>query len=157
MAKRYPAHRIKIHRSYTVEEVALLLGAHAQTVRGWVQSGTLPVCGEQRPILIIGAELRAYLVRRQERAKRRLGPDEFYCLKCRGARRPAGMMADYEPQSQSAGRLVALCEGGEGLVHRIVREDKVAAAAPNLSIMHKSRAAELEAPSRVPPECKAEG
>lgn len=149
MAKRYPANRVKLHRSYTVEEAGALLGAHAQTLRGWIQSGALPVCGEQRPVLIVGADLRAFLLQRQESAKRRLGPDEFYCLRCRSPRRPAGMMADYEPRSDRAGRLIALCEGCGGLLHRMVRADKMAVVAPNLSIMRKSRAPSLNEPGNA--------
>lgn len=144
MAKRYPAHRVKIHRSYTIEEAADLLGGHVQTVRGWVHSGALPVCSERRPVLIVGADLRAFLLKRQESVKRRLGPNEFYCLKCRVPRRPAGMMADYEPQSDRAGRLVALCEGCEGLLYRIVRADKIGFVAANLCIMHKRGAPSLD-------------
>jgi hypothetical protein len=38
MGKRYPNHRrVKIHRSYSVEEIARLLGAHKHTVRELTQ------------------------------------------------------------------------------------------------------------------------
>jgi hypothetical protein len=34
---RYPNYRlVKIHRNYTVEEIARLLKVHKNTVRGWI-------------------------------------------------------------------------------------------------------------------------
>ncbi|MEQ8178789.1 MAG: helix-turn-helix domain-containing protein [Amphiplicatus sp.] len=149
MAKRYPAHRVKIHRNYTIEETADLLGAHAQTVRSWVQSGALSACSDKRPVLIVGADLRAFLQGREIAAKRRLGPNEFYCLKCRAPRRPAGMMADFEVQTDRASRLVALCEECEGLIYRAVAAEKLAAVAPNLSLIFKGRKLSLGDPAEA--------
>ena len=57
MGKRHPNHRlVKIHRSYTVEEIASLFGIHKNTVRGWVKAG-LPTCDNKRPMLILGHDL----------------------------------------------------------------------------------------------------
>ena len=37
MKRRHPNHRlVKIHRSYTVEEIATLFGVHKNTVSHWV-------------------------------------------------------------------------------------------------------------------------
>lgn len=149
MAKRYPAHRLKIHRNYTIEQAAELLGAHVQTVRGWARGGALPVCEKKRPALIVGADLRAFLQKREAAGKRHLGPNEFYCLKCRAPRRPAGMMADYEAKSDRAGRLVALCEACEGLLYRTANADMLAIVAPDLAIIRKSREPSLDEPDEA--------
>ena len=37
--RRLNPRRVKIHRCYTVEEVAKLFGAHKNTVRGWLKAG----------------------------------------------------------------------------------------------------------------------
>jgi len=37
MAKRLNPNLAKIHRNYTVEEVALLFSVHKNTVRSWVK------------------------------------------------------------------------------------------------------------------------
>ena len=51
MQKRHPNHRlVKIHRSYTVEEIAELFGIHKNTVRDWVKGG-LATSDDKRPML----------------------------------------------------------------------------------------------------------
>jgi excisionase family DNA binding protein len=61
VSTRNPNHRLaKIHRSYTVEEVARLFGAHRNTVRAWLRAG-LPALDQGRPTLIAVSALRAFL------------------------------------------------------------------------------------------------
>ena len=57
MGKRHSNHRlVKIHRNYTVEEIAKLFGIHKNTVRNWVKDG-LATIDDKRPMLILGHEL----------------------------------------------------------------------------------------------------
>lgn len=47
MRKRHPNYRrIKIHRNYTVEEAALQLNVHKNTVRSWIKDG-LPALSDK--------------------------------------------------------------------------------------------------------------
>ena len=65
MAKRHPNHRhVKIHRSYTVEEIAKMLGKHKNTVRIWVKDG-LPTIDDKRPMLILGHDLVEFIKKRR--------------------------------------------------------------------------------------------
>ena len=65
MKKRHPNHRlVKIHRNYTVEEIAGLFGIHKNTVREWVKTG-LATSDNKRPMLILGQDLKAYLQARR--------------------------------------------------------------------------------------------
>ena len=69
MRKRHPNHRrVKVHRSYTVEEIAGLFGIHKNTVRAWVKAG-LPTCDNKRPVLILGRDLIAFLQARRAKNK----------------------------------------------------------------------------------------
>lgn len=109
----------KIHRNYTVEEVAALFGVHKNSVRAWVKAG-LPVCDTRRPLLILGCDLRDFLRSRRALRKRRCGPGELYCLRCKEPQRPAEGMVDYLPVTTSTGRLVAICPVCTSMMNRYV-------------------------------------
>ena len=76
--KRLNSRRVKIHRAYTVEEVAKLLQVHKNTVRGWLWTD-LQAIDDRRPTLILGRQLAAFLHARRDQSRRRCRPDEFYC------------------------------------------------------------------------------
>jgi Helix-turn-helix domain len=80
--------RAKLHRSYTVEEVARLFGTHRNTVRNWLKAG-LKAIDDHRPLMIQGQVLRAFLQARREGAKRPCAAGTLYCCKCRVPRPPA--------------------------------------------------------------------
>lgn len=119
MPKQVNPNRAKIHRSYTVEEVAGLFAVHKNTVRQWIKAG-LPVCDDRRPTLIVGEHLRDFLRQRRKARKRRCGDDELYCMRCRAPRRPAGDMVDYVPMTASTGRLIAICPSCSQMMNRYV-------------------------------------
>jgi hypothetical protein len=109
MGKRRPNYRlIKIHRSYTVEEIANLFDIHKNTVRRWVKEG-LPTTDDKRPMLILGHVLAAFLRDRRTKNKRSCKLGELYCLRCRSSKPPAGDMAEYSPVTEKFGNLVAIC------------------------------------------------
>ncbi len=124
MQKRLNPNLAKIHRNYSVEEIALLFGAHKNTVRGWLKNG-LPVCNTQRPVLILGADLRHFLQEKQTRRKRKCRPYELYCMRCRSPRRPAEDMVDYEPMSGATGRLMAICPTCSGMMNKYTNKAKL--------------------------------
>src|SRR5258705_3467908 len=88
--------RIKIHRSYTVEETARLFGTHKNTVRAWVKAG-LPTCDRKRPTLILGRDLAVFLKDRRARRKQPCQLGEIYCVRCRAPKTPAANMVEYKP------------------------------------------------------------
>lgn len=119
MAKR-PNHRaVRSARSYTIPEVADVLGVSVGTVRGWVRSG-LPAMVSQRPFLILGCELREFLDARHSKSKAPLEADELYCFTCKAARKPLGLMVDVHDQSVKTARLEGLCEVCGGICNRMV-------------------------------------
>lgn len=121
MARRYNTRSIRLHQSFDVSQVAELLGTTQQTVRIWIKAG-LPVLRTQRPTLILGFHLREFLNERNEKAKCPTAFDEFYCLCCRKPQKPLGMMADYIPINENAGRIVALCGCCESTCNRFIKK-----------------------------------
>ncbi len=120
MGKHHPNHRlVKIHRSYTVEEIAKLFGNHKNTVRLWVKEG-LTTADDKRPMLILGHVLRAFLKARRGKNKRPCGPGELYCVRCRAPKAPAGEMAEYSPVTEKFGNLIAICPDCDSIMNRRV-------------------------------------
>jgi excisionase family DNA binding protein len=109
MGKRHPnPRRVKIHRSYTVEEVARLLEVHKNTVRQWIKRG-LPTLEDRRPKLILGPDLAAFLKAKRTKNKKKCKPGEMYCLRCRVPKHPALNMAEYQPKTETLGNLFGIC------------------------------------------------
>lgn len=134
MAQRLPNPRLaKIHRSYTVEEVAQLYGVHRNTVRQWIKQG-LPICDDRRPVLILGSELAAFLTLKRTRNKRPCKPGEIYCVRCRAPQTPALGMADYEPLTATGGNLIGLCSKCDGMMYRRVNRARLSAVAGILEV-----------------------
>jgi helix-turn-helix protein len=125
MAKRHPNHRLaKIHRTYTVEEIASLFGVHRNTVREWIKRG-LPTTDAKRPMLILGRDLGAFLQARRLKNKRTCQPGEIYCVRCRVPRNPAGDMAEYQPVTAVLANLVGICPACESMMYRRVNPAKL--------------------------------
>lgn len=142
MPRRLPNPRlVKLHRSYTVEEVAERLSVHENTVRRWVKDGGLPTVDDGRPTLIAGGELREFLVRGRSAKRRPCGPGRFYCLRCREPQRPAEGMVDFvpSPNSTSSGQLQALCPSCDGLMQRRASRERAAAAMPGIDIHYRAQ------------------
>ncbi len=134
MRKRRPNHRlVKINRNYTVEEAARLLGTHKNTVRAWVRAG-LTTCDSNRPTLILGRDLRAYLQARRTKNKQPCKPGEIYCVRCRAPKRPAGDMADYTPITETFGNLEGICPDCGGMIFQRASRAKLAEIRGKLDI-----------------------
>lgn len=120
MSKRHPNPRLaKIHRNYTVEEIAALFGVHRNTVREWVKRG-LPTIDNHRPMLILGRDLVVFLRARRTKNKRTCQPGEMYCFRCRAPKPAAGEMADYQSLTETQGNLIAICTECETIMYRRV-------------------------------------
>ena len=109
----------KLHRSYTVEEVARLFGCHRNTVRSWLRSG-LQSNDDERPTLILGAELRRFFGERRAKAKCPTPAGMIFCMRCRAPRKPAGDVADYLPCTAISGNLVGICPTCDAMLYRRV-------------------------------------
>ncbi len=120
MGKRHPNHRlVKIHRSYTVNEIANLLGMHKNTVRNWVKDG-LDTIDDKRPMLVLGQTLVAFIKTRRVKNKQPCKPGELYCVRCHAPKCPAGDMAEYTPINEKFGNLIAICPTCDSIMNQLV-------------------------------------
>lgn len=125
MKKRHPNHRlVKIHRNYTVEDIANLFGIHKNTIRRWIKDG-LSTIDDKRPMLILGQVLLAFLQTRRAKNKQPCKPGELYCVRCRSPKSPAGNMVEYSPITEKFGNLIAICPDCDAFMNRRVSLAKI--------------------------------
>lgn len=131
--RRINPNRVKLHRSYSVGELALCLDVHKNTVRRW-QSKGLEAIDDSHPLLFHGAAVRAFLTQLNASRKHPCPPGMLYCFRCRLPRAPALGMVDFVAMSTGSGNLRALCECCETIMHRRAREADVANIMPDCKV-----------------------
>lgn len=124
---------VKVHRSYSVEEITRLFAIHKNTVRNWLKEG-LTAIDDRRPTLVLGRELSRFLYQRRQNAKQTCGPGRIYCIACRVPKVPAGKMAECTPTSALAGNLCGICPDCDRLIFRRVNLMKIDAVRGDLDI-----------------------
>lgn len=120
MARRSNWRLVKMHRNYTVDQVARLLGVAKVTVRRWLKTGALPDVSDCKPALIRGLDLIAFLKGRRP-LRQRCRPDQLYCLRCRAPREAAFRDVEVRPLNATGGNMRALCATCATVTHKRVR------------------------------------
>lgn len=151
-ARRVDPRRIKVHRPYAVDEVARALDVHPNTVRNWIHQG-LPALASKRPTLILGRELRTFLMNLRTRAKRPCATGTIYCFKCRAPSRPALGMVDFVAHSAVGGNLKALCETCGTVMHQRIARGAIALKMPGIEVQFREAQPRLEGSGPSPANC----
>ena len=115
----YNHNLIKIHRTYSYEELASVFGIHKNTVTGWVKNG-LPCLNARRPFLIMGSNAREYLKAQRVDKKQRCKPNELFCMRCKAPTTPALNLVEYLPITATKGRLMGLCSRCDCEVNKFI-------------------------------------
>lgn len=124
MATRRASRRgVKLHRNYTVNEAARIVGVAKGTVRRWLKTG-LPAISDQRPALILGGDLADFL-KGQIKPRQTCRLHECFCFSCRKPRAPAFRAVEFHPLSASSGNLRALCDTCSTVMHKRVATAKI--------------------------------
>jgi len=126
----------KLHRSYSVVELATVLDVHRHTVRAWIKGG-LPMVDRTRPVLIHGSDFQDWWGKRLKVSKRPLQPGQLYCFKCRQPKAPALGMVEYAATNGATGNLKALCETCGKMMHRRARLASIAAIMPDVDVQRR--------------------
>ena len=120
MARRVDVRRVKMHRSYTHEQLADVAGVTIGTVRRWQKAG-LPCLTDTRPFLVQGSDFKLFHAEKLAGAKTKLQPFEVYCLGCKEPRIPQSGLVDFEPMDEARVRIMAICPTCERMARRIIR------------------------------------
>jgi excisionase family DNA binding protein len=132
MPKQARLSGIKSFHCYTIEEAAEVSGVSSRTVRAWAGDG-LRTMKAERPVLIRGDDLRAYIKSKRASRKVQTSIDTFYCLPCRRERRAAEGLADCTIMGARA-KLTALCEACETVVCKPIAKTRISDAARTLDL-----------------------
>lgn len=155
-SRRVNPSRVKLHRSYSVEELARCLDVHKNTVRHWQGKGLEPI-DRVRPLLFHGQAVRAFLESQNASRKQPCQPGTLYCFRCREPRKPALGMVDYIALKPASGNLRALCEVCEGTMHRRVREADIASVLPGCTVQFTEGPSSLIGKPRPSLNCDLKG
>lgn len=142
----------KIHRSYSVDDVARLFKIHKNTVRNWFKQGLEPIDGH-RPILVRGAEIRRFLSERRARAKQPSGSGHIYCLPCRAPKVPALKMAECVATGDTTGTLQGICPDCGRMIYRRVNPLKIDAVRGDLDVTFTQAGPRLEETTKPNVNC----
>jgi hypothetical protein len=82
----YNTKLITARRSYSVGEIATLLGINRRTCGRWVKYESLkPIEENTSPLLITGYDLIQFIKKKREERRIPLKENEFFCVKCHKA------------------------------------------------------------------------
>lgn len=101
---RRNVNRPRLHRSYTMRELADTLGVHVRTVQGWHSEGMPAIDEQDRPLLFLGGTVRTFLKKRLNKRRTTLGSDEIYCLRCASGVTPTAQTVSVEVTDRRLGR-----------------------------------------------------
>lgn len=132
MPKSAKLSTIKSLRCYTIPEAAEITGVSDRTIRAWITQG-LPAMTLERPKLVRGDALIAFIQSQRAARKTLIAPDEFYCLKCRAARKPADRFVECEIKDARAS-LTAICGICETILHKPVAVARLQTLSQTLDI-----------------------
>lgn len=125
--------RIKVNRSYTVKELALLLGGDKKTILRWIKLG-LPIVDARRPLLILGSACKQFLQQKRNTRRQTCPVAHLFCVRCRAPKLPAGNMVDWLANKSGSGLLQGICPDCGGLIHRGVAAAKLEAVTKGLEV-----------------------
>jgi hypothetical protein len=120
MGARYPsARRIKIHRNYSIEEIARVLRVHKNTARRWTKIGLSAINDKGRPKIYLGTEIHRFLGERRARTRRPCSDGQMFCFRCREPRAPVHGEADLLPFTTEMASLCGMCQCGTLMYRRV--------------------------------------
>jgi hypothetical protein len=126
MPRRYPNPRlVKIHRSYSVAELAETLGKHRNTIRNWHKKDNLVGFYDGRQLFFHGTEARRFLEDMRVRGKQPCPPGMLLCFACKEARKPAFDEVELDYKTNGRRELTALCSACLGVMKQSVSAERL--------------------------------
>ena len=119
--------RIRLRVCYSVPDMVKLLGVTEGTIRAWLRAG-LPALDRNRPTLILGADLKAWLQERQISRRHKCEPDELFCLRCRRPRTLRSNSTELIEKNPKMLMIRGKCSTCGTVMHKVASRANAAAA-----------------------------
>lgn len=123
--RTYNIRLIKRNHTYRYHDIADLFGVHPNVIPRWVSDG-LKRIDYQRPYLVHGSDLVAYLEGRQKSRKRKCAADEAFCCRCRQPRPMWELVVDIMIKNRKTLIICGLCSVCEAPIKRLGSVSKMA-------------------------------
>ncbi len=82
---QYNLSKIRRKTAYTAQEISTLLDVGRKTISRWFKEGLELLDPANSPRLVMGYDLKSFLLAKREAKQVKLNWNEFYCLRCRKA------------------------------------------------------------------------
>lgn len=82
---KYNLAKIRAKTAYSSKEASTLLEVNRKTILRWIQEGLPLLEPNQKPHLIMGYDLKAFIQAQRDAVQVKLQYNEFYCFACRKA------------------------------------------------------------------------
>lgn len=86
--RKYNLNRVRRNYTYSVEDIAELLGVSDMTIFRWVADEGLKRLPDSKKYFVHGSQLIGFLGQKNGKNKKPCHEDEIYCCKCRKPQRP---------------------------------------------------------------------
>lgn len=127
MAKKYNFGLIQVKESYSPREMAQLFGIDTKTPLRWIKDGLPVIAKNTNPLLVMGSDLKVFVIKMRQKRKLVLKKDEFYCVKCQRA--TTGKMGSVETvktgktigkNRSEQWKIIGACEFCNGKLNRFI-------------------------------------
>jgi len=133
---RYDPRKISQHKSYTIKELSDLVGMSEKTCWRWIEQGMATVPGSNKPILVLGSEVKKFIRNRNSKTEIKLGRSEFFCFKCKLPRR--AKRGSNSVSGNTKRGLCSVCNGKMSkTIHPIKKDYKIPSTPIQMSIFNQ--------------------
>lgn len=109
MTKNFKIRQIRKTWPYTYDEAGQTVQAHPGTIRQWVKKEGLRLLSSEKPNLILGSDLKAFLINKKAKRCVIVPPGQVYCMKCKTPQEPKPTSVEFVVTESGAMRLKASC------------------------------------------------
>lgn len=123
--RKYNLRHISRQRSYSLYEIAELLGVNYRTPGNWIKEGKLTTIDDKRPYLVHGSALYDCCKVINDSFKRPCEEGELYCFGCQHGTSPKDNLVTLHLEKNGCMKIIGECSECGCKQHRLVSESSL--------------------------------